>query len=367
MGLDTQQGNEIKDWPKVAIIILNWNGWKDTIECLESLQRLTYPNYQIIVVDNGSTDGSVEKIKAWAQGGLKVESKFFQYDPSKKPVKWIEYDKATAEEGGIPYKEKFLDLTPSLQKMVIIRNQENLGFAAGNNVAIRYALRKDMDFLLLLNNDTVVARDSLNKLIIETQKRNNVAVSTGKIYYYDNPNLLWYAGGRLSNFKIYVHIGYNKLNQNNYNKTRYVTFASGCYMLINVNLLGEKCYLPENYFLGTEDCYFCWMVNNVGYNILYVAESVIWHKVSRSRPNLKLEHIYYNHASRLLFFRSTLPKSWGWLWIAFISVYGLIISPVKFKFKNQTNLKLSSVFMAMLKGTYDGLTKKSVSWSDMLK
>ncbi len=67
------QEQETKSWPKVAVIILNWNGWRDTIECLESLQRITYPDYQIIVVDNGSTDVSVERIKAWTRGEIRAE------------------------------------------------------------------------------------------------------------------------------------------------------------------------------------------------------------------------------------------------------------------------------------------------------
>lgn len=80
---------------RVFILVLNYNGWRDTVECLESVQRLTYPDYRIVVIDNGSTDGSVEKIKAWAAGELSVESKFFTYDPSTKPVRWIEYGRAT--------------------------------------------------------------------------------------------------------------------------------------------------------------------------------------------------------------------------------------------------------------------------------
>jgi GT2 family glycosyltransferase len=83
------QEQEPKAWPQVAIIALNWNGWQDTIECLESLQRLIYPNYQVIVVDNGSTDGSMEKIKDWARGEIPVESKFFNYTPTEQCAKLL--------------------------------------------------------------------------------------------------------------------------------------------------------------------------------------------------------------------------------------------------------------------------------------
>ena len=84
--------------PKVSIIILNWNGWKDTIECLESLYQIAYPNYDVIVVDNGSEDDSIEKIKEYAEGKIKVESKFFEYSPENKPIKIVEYTRKEAED-----------------------------------------------------------------------------------------------------------------------------------------------------------------------------------------------------------------------------------------------------------------------------
>lgn len=108
--------------PKVAIIILNWNGWKDTIEYLESLYQITYPNYDVIVVDNGSEDESIEKIKEYAEGKIKVESKFFEYFGENKPIKIIEYTRGEAETGGGKEKE-IVDL-PSNKKLIIndVRN-----------------------------------------------------------------------------------------------------------------------------------------------------------------------------------------------------------------------------------------------------
>jgi GT2 family glycosyltransferase len=86
--------------PKVSIIILNWNGWEDTIECLESLYQITYSNYDVIVVDNGSEDESIEKTKEYAEGKIRVESKFFEYSSENKPIKIIEYTREEAEAGG---------------------------------------------------------------------------------------------------------------------------------------------------------------------------------------------------------------------------------------------------------------------------
>lgn len=118
--------------PRVSIIILNWNGWKDTIECLESLYQITYQNYDVIVVDNGSEDESLEMIREYCQGKIKVESKFFEYSGENKPIKIVEYAREEAESGG--GKEKEIEGLPSNRKLVIIKNEKNYGFAGDNNI-----------------------------------------------------------------------------------------------------------------------------------------------------------------------------------------------------------------------------------------
>lgn len=124
----------MNNWPKVAIIVLNWNGWRDTIECLESLQRITYPNYQIIVVDNGSTDDSVERIK-----------------------------------------EKFPHLT-------LIEMGRNLGYAGGNNLGIKFALEWDPGYICILNNDVVVESQFLEPIIIAMESNSRIGITGGTLY-----------------------------------------------------------------------------------------------------------------------------------------------------------------------------------------
>ena len=138
----------------VYVILLNWNGWKDTIHCLESLFRSDYSDYRVIVCDNASTDGSMEKIKAWAEGKvmpdeeLNDQLKPLVFPPVAKPIAYVEYNRAEAEAGGNGSEKN----TP----LVLIQNGSNDGFSAGNNVGIRYALKKNADYIWLLNNDTVV-------------------------------------------------------------------------------------------------------------------------------------------------------------------------------------------------------------------
>ncbi|WP_242656389.1 glycosyltransferase [Desulfofundulus thermosubterraneus] len=170
--------------PSVFIIILNYNGWQDTVECLESVQRLTYPNYRIVVIDNGSTDGSMEKIKAWAAGELRVESKFFTYDPSTKPVRWIEYDRVTAEAGGLPELEAEIEALPPNRRMVLIQTGANLGYAGGNNVGIRYSINSVSDYIWLLNNDTVVHKSALKTMVDIAEKVLRIGIVGSKILYY---------------------------------------------------------------------------------------------------------------------------------------------------------------------------------------
>lgn len=131
----------------VAIIILNWNGKEDTLECLESVFRLDYPNFEVIVVDNGSSDGSVEAVRD-------------------------AYPQAT-----------------------LIENGANLGFSGGNNVGIRYALERGAEYVWLLNNDTTVEPDSLRSLVACAEAHPKVGMLSPVIYYYDEPEAVWFAGG----------------------------------------------------------------------------------------------------------------------------------------------------------------------------
>ena len=133
----------------VGILVLNYNGWRYTLECLESLGHLRYRDFWVILVDNGSTDDSVDQLRAWARGEVAVHSPFFEGPGWAKPVRLVEYD-------GEPSPEQ-VAAEPAAEGpyVTLIRLPENRGFAAGNNVAIRYALARGAEWTWLLNNDTV--------------------------------------------------------------------------------------------------------------------------------------------------------------------------------------------------------------------
>jgi GT2 family glycosyltransferase len=296
---------EAKAWPKVAIIVLNWNGWRDTIECLESLQRITYPNYQVIVVDNGSTDGSVEKIKAWARGEIPVVSKFFEYDSTTKPVQWVEYDHSQAKVGGIVEEEAKLCSLPSNRRLVIILNKDNLGFAAGNNVAIRYALQRGYPYISLLNNDTVVDPAWLTILVSTLQAKPSIGAVGPKIVYKEMPRDVWFAG-----MKVIVplgrvrHITFKEEKNRNLSGIKPTDALTGCAFVAKSEVFKENLF-DEDYFLVYEDVDFFWKMKRKGIVLAVNLDSKVYHSrgssFSRLSNTKQHRYTYYYAKNRLLF------------------------------------------------------------------
>jgi len=299
------------NYSKVAIIVLNWNGWQDTIECLESLQKIDYSCYEIIVVDNGSTDDSVEMIKKWGEGAIPVNTKFVSSNRNLKPIRYVKYERELAEKGGDGREKEFHKLPPN-RKLTIIFTRENLGFAGGNNVGIRYALKKgDFNYILILNNDTVVAADFLTKIvkIAETNKR--LGIIGGRIYYYENPQIIWYGGGELSLWKaLSYHKYYRKTDKElerdiDFKKLEKVveaTFITGCLMLIRKELLEDVGLFREDYFLSVEDTDFCYRAEKNHWKMKVNLEAKIWHKVAHSKGReASLISTYYETRNRLFF------------------------------------------------------------------
>lgn len=221
--------------PEVCIVLVNYNNHKDTVECVKSLLNIDYSNYKIVLVDNASTDS--DSIK----------------------------------------NDEFLK-----KNTILLENRENNGFSAGNNIGIKYAKKQfQADYYLLLNNDTVVDKQFLNKLVNCAKKNNDNAVIGGKIYYYYEDNMLWYAGGSYNTDSGFAaHFGYKKIDDGSYNKDISVSFITGCLMLIPTKIINKVGLLDESYFLYSEDTDYCCRVKEAGFDLIYCADSVIYHKVS---------------------------------------------------------------------------------------
>lgn len=246
----------VSSLPKIVIVVLNWNRPLDTLECLESLQKITYPNYEIIVVDNGSKDDSVFLIK--------------QAYPT----------------------------------LCLIETGENLGFAEGNNRGMTIALEKKAAYILLLNNDTVVHPKILNAFAQAAAEYPNAGVFGAKIYYYDDPTILWYAGGDIDKTGRCYHVGNGQCDvEKRREKIEKTGYACGCALLIKSSVIAKVGMLEPKYFLIWEEIDWCWRIRNAGYDCLFVPDAKVWHKISLSFEGGNRGPIwhYFYWRNRLLF------------------------------------------------------------------
>ena len=313
-------------YPRVSIIILNWNGWKDTIECLESLYRINYPNYDVIVLDNDSKDESIEKIKEYCNGKIKqilpefvalrsapieVNSKFFKYNSDNKPIEIFELSENEARNKNFLKKDEYEELNPN-KRMILIKNKDNYGFAGGNNVGIKFALDVlNPKYVLLLNNDTVVDKDFLIEMVKVAESDEKIGIVGSKIYYYDyngRDDVIWVAGGgydlNIKSYKGKPH-GYNKVDDGKYNKYKELDIIIGCCMLIKNSSLEHIGLFDENYFLYEEENDLCVRAKRYGWKLIYCPKSILWHKVAASSGGGEFSptKIYYQARNRILFIK----------------------------------------------------------------
>lgn len=251
----------------VYIILVNYNGIEDTIECLNSLKNIDYMDYKIIVVDNASSDNS-----------LKILS----------------------------------ELTDN--QLIILNTSKNLGFAGGNNIGIQYAVSNGAEYILLLNNDTLVSADFLSRLMNCAKKQKHNAVLSPKIMYEDNRRKIWYAGGSFNNkLSRITHMGMNETDFEKYNLTKEVSFISGCCMLIPVEAISKIGLMDEDFFLYCEDLDFCCRLIKSGYRLVYCPASVIYHKVSASTGKQSGATTYYTVRNKFYIIQRHITKRYKFL------------------------------------------------------
>jgi len=238
------------------IVLLNWNGWRDTIACLESVLQSRNSQFRVVVCDNNSTDGSLSKISAWARGEISAVEPQNQrlralVGGATRPV---EYAMCTATE---VHSGRAIDKG---EPLIFIDNQENLGFAAGNNVGLRYALdQPDMSHVWILNNDTLVDPYCLSNMQIRLHQESTPKVCGTVIHFFDNPETIQAIGGNCFNHRTGVALESegrfrpeNELNDCNLIEEK-IDYVSGCSMLIPRCLLQSVGLLNEDYFLYYEE------------------------------------------------------------------------------------------------------------------
>jgi len=294
--------------PKVSVIILNWNGWEDTIECLESLNQITYPNYDIVLIDNDSKDDSIEKIIDYCQGKIKPKSKFFSYSSNNKPIEIFDYSNVETEENTGRFTKKYHQL-PHNKRLILIRNNKNYGFAEGNNIGIRFAL--DMfspEYILLLNNDTVVEPNFLSEMVKTGEMDNKIAIIGPKTYLYnfnDHDDVVWSVGGNinLSRYPGYHDIELENIKLINKNSLLEVDWISGAVMLIKTKMLPKK-FLNSDFFFGCEDVDLCINMEERGFKMVTNLKSEVWHKAGVSKSKAKFRGISREIKTNLKFMKN---------------------------------------------------------------
>lgn len=257
--------------PSVYIIILNWNRLGDTLDCLKSIEEISNSGFDlhVLVVDNGSTDGSVKSLKKYKS-------------------------------------ERFI--------FSMIENGENLGFAAGNNNGIKYAIGEGADFLLVLNNDTLVDENLVKEFLNAAKKNPEVGIFTPKIYFAkgfefkknykkgDLGKVIWSAGGNIDWNNVYAtnaHV--DEVDNKILDKDTKSDFATGAAMFLRASVVKKYGDFDERYFMYFEDVDLCERYKREGGKVMYISKCRLWHKVAQSSGIGSDLNDYFITRNRLLF------------------------------------------------------------------
>lgn len=297
----------------IYIVILNWNGWKDTLYCLESIFHSTYKEFRVVVCDNSSIDGSMEKIASWANGNYIITERINEVvDPlilpsKKESIPYIIYNEEDT-------KNKKRNERPEKYQLVLIQNESNRGFSAGMNVGIRYALKEDAEYLWILNNDTIVKKDTLAKLVELGNSRKEIGVIGSTIYYISNPNKIQTIGGG----SVLPILGIDGFNKNN----KRMDYISGTSFFVRGEVFKQIGLFDETYFFYWEDVDFCYRAMQKGWE-LKVADTEIYHQHSAAVGRQSLQSDLYKVFSLITFFKKN--KKY-WVLPISINIFGMIIN-----------------------------------------
>ena len=277
----------MKKTPLVYIIVLNYNGYRDTIECIESLKYISYNNYRIIIVDNYSTDGS-EKV----------------------------------------LKEKFCDC-------IFLQTGRNLGYAGGNNIAIEYALVNNAEYICILNNDVIVTVDFLSELVEYSEQNQDVAMVGPMICEYADDRIIQSTGAMVDLYR-------GKIPLINCGKTEeYITekivkcdFVGGACILVRKSVVDQIGLIPENYFLFFEEAEWCLKAKKIGYAIICNCNAKVKHKGSVSIKKVPGLNEYFINRNKIVFEKRNakfIQLCLFYLYVIMQTTYRIILKKENFK------------------------------------
>jgi GT2 family glycosyltransferase len=301
--------------PKVTVVIVNYNGFEDTVECLESLMKIDYTNYNVIIIDNDSSKDDVKKLK-----------------------------------------ERFYNIR-------VIDLKRNVGFAIANNVGILIALREQAQYVLLLNNDTVVDRNFLKEMIKVSEIIPNAGILGPTMYFYTDKNRFYYAGGRLNMYLRHAQSGrfHNRYDNGKQKQVKKTDYVSGACMLVKRSVFEKTGLLPKEYFMGYEDIDFCVSARKKGYSCIFVPGSKIWHKSMSSfkRHDLNYNFIFLRYRNMIMLRHKHLSK---FRFALFIIVQSCVVFPVHILYyltiyRNSKPIK--NMFIGIAAGIKDRKKKKA--------
>ena len=298
--------------PSIAVILVNWKKYNLTSNCINSLNKSNYKNFKIILVDNEYSEKSIIELKN-------------------------------------KYKE-----------LLVFKEKNNLGFAGGNNIGIRYALENDYDYIMLLNNDTEVKENFILPLVERIEKDHSLGAVQPLILNFSNKSIIWNAGGKLNKF---LGLTSTRLNNNKLNSSivfdDYTDWISGCCILIKSEILTKVGLLDEKFFNYYEDVDWSLRMKNLGYDLGFVKESIIYHHGSSSSKNKKTKEgvisskiHYFNIRNHIL-----LLKKHKNLFNFFGIVFFQIIKITSYIFYFLIRFRFNKLTM-VLKGLKHGLNNK---------
>lgn len=270
---------------KTVIVVLNWNSFDMTRECIESLlamEKMGKGSFEILIVDNGSRDGSAERLRA------------------------------------------------ALPQVEVIAAGRNLGFTGGCNLGMKRALEEGADYVLLINNDTVVKPDFLAELLAESERHPRAGMVSPKIYYYDDPQRIWWAGGTFSLWQgVPRHLGWKKVERGLYEVARPLDWATGCGVLLKSAALQDVGLFDEKIFANGEDLDLSLRMRQLGWQIRYAPAAKLWHKEGFATRRNVGEHVRKFTATRNILWvmhKHATPMQWLTFWPYFLTRYvGVVV------------------------------------------